>query len=68
MLDRAAMRTRGIQPASLKATYKVYPFSFGRKYQNKQLPTQRPQNLDSLLLWSYEYGKDEEDNDISSSN
>ena len=64
VIDLAAVHARGINLRNLRATYKVYPFSFGRTYQNKTLPTLRPQNLDSLQLWSYEYGREEEDNDI----
>jgi len=44
---------------SLKATFKVYPFRFGSKLQNKSIPEKRAGiPIDSLYVWTFDYGKD----------
>lgn len=65
----AVMNTKAIrsgeQPVdTLVATFKVYPFSFGKTYQNKKIPKIRKSNPDSLYFWVFESSNDTANNDI----
>lgn len=65
VVNTAAVRQQGIPADTLTATFKVLPFSFGKTYQNKKIPVQRKAaGPDSLLMWSFDYGKDTADADI----
>lgn len=64
VLNRNTISQQGLAADSLVASFKVYPFSFSKTYQNKSVPKIRTPRLDSLYFWTFESGQDTVDNNI----
>ena len=64
VLNVKDIRERGLPADTLIASYKVYPFSFSKTYQNKTIPKAKLANPDSLYFWTFDYAKDTANEDI----
>lgn len=61
VLNRAEILKQNVQADSLTARFYVFPFRFGKVYQNKKVPVIRDRfNPDSLYAWTFQPDKKEE--------